>query len=138
MRTNLKMKELLDALDSSCPPSLPAALLALISDGFVTQEGCSFLRGLYMLKGNASPSMFPDETGYECFVNHVHIDHGSAAEPLPLAMVFADGIGRAWLSSGSMESLRAIVSCNDTSTRPPESTKPQTENLAQFPKIRDL
>ena len=57
--------------------------------------------------------MFLDETGYECFINHIHIDAHSD-EPLPLAMVFADKIGKAWASSAEVNSLRVIVSCNDT------------------------
>ena len=57
--------------------------------------------------------MFPDETGYECFVNHVHIDAYSP-KPLPLAMVFAEAVGKAWMISGSRNSVRVIVSCNDT------------------------
>jgi hypothetical protein len=113
MRMNLAMKGLLDDLGSKPPPSLPIALSAVINEGFVTQGECSFLRGLWKHRGNAIPSMFPDETGYECFINHIHIDTHSA-EPLTLAMVFADKLGKAWVSSGSRSSLRVIVSCNDT------------------------
>ncbi|HWG45496.1 MAG TPA: hypothetical protein VN688_22220 [Gemmataceae bacterium] len=113
MRMNLAMKGLLDDLESNSPPSLPVALSDLINAGFVTQGACSFLRGLCAHRGNAIPSMFPDETGYECFINHIHIDTHSA-KPLPLAMVFADKIGEAWVSLGSRNSLRVIVSCNDT------------------------
>jgi hypothetical protein len=114
MQMNLSMKGLLDDLASKPPPSLPVALSAVISEGFVSQGAYSFLRGLRNHPGNAIPSMFPDETGYECFVNHIHIDTHSD-EPLPLAMVFADKIGNAWASSGQSNSLRVIVSWNDTS-----------------------
>lgn len=116
MRMNHPMKGLLDALVDSPPPSLPAELSAVTNKGFVTQGACSFLRVLCEHRGNAIPSMFPDETGYECFINHIHIDTHSN-EPLPLAMVFADEVGKAWVSSGSSgsrNSLRVIVSCNDT------------------------
>jgi hypothetical protein len=113
MRMNHSMKSLLDALVDSPPLSLPAGLSVLISDGFVTQGACSFLRGLCKHKGNTIPSMFPDETGYECFINHIHIDDYSP-EPLPLAMEFADQVGKAWMSSGASANLRVIVSCNDT------------------------
>jgi hypothetical protein len=58
-----------------------------VIDGFVSEEGCCFLRNLYEHRGNACPSMFPDETGYECFVNHIHIEGNSGTYPLPLAMV---------------------------------------------------
>jgi hypothetical protein len=110
---NLAMKGLLDDLGTKPMPSLPAALSAVINEGFVTQGACSFLRALCEHQGNASPSMFPDETGYECCVNHIHMDTYSP-EPLPLALVFADKVGQAWMSSGSSNSLKVIVSCNDT------------------------
>ena len=113
MRMNLTMKGLLDDLGSKPPPSLPAELSAVTNEGFVIQGACSFLRVLCEHRGNAIPSMFPDETGYECFINNIHIDAHSN-EPLPLAMVFADEVGKAWVSSGSRNSLRVIVSCNDT------------------------
>src|SRR5262249_34008593 len=113
MQMNLAMKGLLDDLVSKPPPSLPVALSAVINEGFVTQGAGSFLRWLCEHRGNAIPPMFPDETGYECFINHIHIDTHSE-EPLPLAMVFADKVGKAWVSSGAMNSLRVIVSCNDT------------------------
>jgi hypothetical protein len=113
MRMNLAMKGRLEDLGSDPQPSLPVALLALIKNGFVAQGACSFLRGLCEHPGNATRSMFPDETGYECLVNHIHIDTYSD-EPLPLAMVFADKVGEAWMSLGSRNSLRVIVSCNDT------------------------
>jgi hypothetical protein len=41
---------------------------------FVRHDDCYFADYLYKKKGNATRSLYPDETGYECYVNHFHID----------------------------------------------------------------
>ena len=53
---------------------LPAKLGELLSAGFIDQDGCVFFADLAKRAGSASRSDFPDLTGYECFVNRVHID----------------------------------------------------------------
>ncbi len=54
--------------------SLDYRLSSILEDGFLLAEGGVFLRRMYERKGNAQRMMFPDRTGYECFVNHLHID----------------------------------------------------------------
>jgi len=53
---------------------LPPKLSDLLSGGFVDQDGCIFFAEFAKRTSGASRSDFPDLTGYECFVNHVHID----------------------------------------------------------------
>lgn len=36
-------------------------------------EGCVFLKALFEADHSGRQS-FPDDTGYECFVNHIHMD----------------------------------------------------------------
>ena len=62
------------ALQSQHPIELPAKLSDLLSAGFVDQDGCVFFAQFAKRTSGASRSDFPDLTGYECFVNHVHID----------------------------------------------------------------
>jgi hypothetical protein len=80
---------------------------------FIAREGCFFLDALYRDRGNAVSSMFPDETGYECFVNHIHLD-GSAPDAcmlLALAVLYAVEIK--WRASEFTRwTLRHIVSCD--------------------------
>jgi hypothetical protein len=55
------------------PKALPQKLLALLNAGFVEAEECVFLS---LLK-KAAPVQrldFPDRTGFECFVNHIHVE----------------------------------------------------------------
>jgi hypothetical protein len=60
-----------DGLDD--PKALPQKLLGLLNAGFVEEEQCVFLT---QLKKDAKVTRidFPDRTGYECFVNHIHVE----------------------------------------------------------------
>jgi hypothetical protein len=53
--------------------SLPGSLMAVIVAGFVQKDDCVFLRALYN-GASAKTNSFPDNTGLECFVNHIHIE----------------------------------------------------------------
>ena len=71
MKTNQRMDAV---LQSQHPIDLPAKLSDLLSAGFVDQGGCVFFAQFAKRTSGANRSDFPDLTGYECFVNHVHID----------------------------------------------------------------
>jgi hypothetical protein len=79
MRTNQSMREYLSHLqarDSVLSPKLLSILVA----GFVEVEGCVLLasEAHNPVAGRAATQ---DETGYECFVNHLHIKNlGEALE----------------------------------------------------------
>jgi hypothetical protein len=67
---------------------LPAKLSDLLSAGVVDRDGCVFFAQLAKRASSASGSDFPDLTGYECFVNHVHIDdYVEDADERTLALV---------------------------------------------------
>ncbi len=57
------------------PPSVQERLSRT---SFILEEDCYFVEYLYNKRGNATLSLFQDETGYECYVNHFHVDdyHG--------------------------------------------------------------
>ncbi|MFC5769825.1 hypothetical protein [Thauera sinica] len=56
---------------------------------------------------------FPDKTGYECFVNSVHIDDYVSAEYLTYAFIFVEDCFASWEREGRNESLLAIVVCDE-------------------------
>jgi hypothetical protein len=97
------------------PDNIPADVRGwLESGGFVAREGCFFLEALYEQRGNAAQAMFQDRTGYECFVNHFHIDGLSKNLCVLSALAAAYAIERKWRASPfSDSSLRHIVSCDD-------------------------
>jgi len=53
---------------------LSRELTEIFDDGFVRAEGCTFFKRLYNSSVSGRLSLYSDRTGYECFVNHVHID----------------------------------------------------------------
>jgi len=88
-RTNTRMQEL-------CPQGLavpriplPPEMVAALDSGTVEIGECVFLRSL-LGKAHVSRDDFPDATGYECFVNHIHIDDYCTTDMIPLAIAFLD------------------------------------------------
>jgi hypothetical protein len=83
VKTNQRMNALMQGEHRI---DLPAKLSDLLSAGVVDRDGCVFFAELAKRASNASRSDFPDLTGYECFVNHVHIDdYVEDADPQTLA-----------------------------------------------------
>lgn len=72
MRMNSSMQRLLESMRLS-----RACGVAEVSQTQVPQmvmaNGSVLLADQYRLSITTSPNQFPDRTGYECFVNHVHL-----------------------------------------------------------------
>jgi hypothetical protein len=111
VQLNQAMAELLKNADAR-NATLPAALGDVLSDGFVEKEGCYFLAELYAKRGNATRGMFADATGYEAYVNHLHIDDFTDdADPLSLCLSYLERLERYWKNSRFSEvSICVIVS----------------------------
>ena len=62
---------------------LPYQLRAILSQGFTEQEDCVFLTAMLSGCRTVSQNSFPDKTGYECFVNHIHIEDLVDTRPMP-------------------------------------------------------
>jgi hypothetical protein len=65
---------------------LPARLRELLKGGIVVRNDCFFLKSLLDKSKSARLADFADRTGFECFVNHFHIDDYSTANQLPLSL----------------------------------------------------
>lgn len=94
MKTNPRMEALLteirdDKLDDS--RALPQKLLALLNEGFVEEEGCVFF-SRFRKESQVQRLDFPDCTGYECFVNHVHVEDYLENGGLPPLELLGRGI----------------------------------------------
>ena len=93
------MKNIIDriGLDPEAPVQLLPALAVLVEPGFVRLNGAIVLRALAQGARAVSLSDFPDETGYESFVNHIHIEdympHGG--EPTSASALLTNGISLA-------------------------------------------
>jgi hypothetical protein len=79
MKTNQNMRRFLGALQAD-RSALSPELSSVLSAGFVEDKGC------VLLASATRDSAFDraatqDETGYECFINHVHVENlGEALE----------------------------------------------------------
>ena len=124
MKTNPRMEALLaeihdDNLDD--PKALPQKLVALLSEGFVEEDECVFLAKLKK-KSEVQRLDFPDRTGYECFVNHVHVEdylENGGLPPLELlgrGMAFAHELADRLRALHGMKLFRIIVASDGGAT----------------------
>lgn len=89
-------------------------LLDLIAPGFIEVNGCVFLKSLKALNLNISGSNFPDKTGFECFVNSIHVDDYVASDYLSHALLFVEACFDLWRSfKGEGGELVAIISSDE-------------------------
>ena len=97
MKTNQRMDALYDEIreeNLDDPKALPQKLLMLLNSGFVEEEQCLFLSVLK--QGTPVKRVdFPDRTGYECFVNHIHIEDYLENGGLPPLELLGRGIALA-------------------------------------------
>jgi hypothetical protein len=86
------------------------------SGEFIAAEGCYFIDSLYENRGNATIDSLYDETGFECYVNHIHLEHYGPAERLVMALRVCAIIEEKWLRSPyASATLRQIVSYDQSS-----------------------
>jgi len=99
MHTNQAMEELLRRfhLDPQRPPQLAVELRRLVEPGVVEQNGCWLLASQLEAGTAGQRQHFPDRTGYEAFVNHIHIEDelDSASYPAEALLGQALALGHA-------------------------------------------
>lgn len=93
--------------------NLPEDLVGIIDQGFLAEDDCIFLRSLYVLDRNVKKLDFPDSTGYECFVNHIHIDDYVDDNYLKYSFSFVEKLFSMWRHFDGNKTIRAIISCDD-------------------------
>ncbi|MDI5929991.1 hypothetical protein QBK93_35920 [Rhizobium leguminosarum] len=111
MKINTKMRTLLSgvAFDEPLVPSLAA----IAQQGFTEDKGCFLLVALISYAQNVQRSDFPDDVGYECFVNSIHIEDHEKLMLLPQALQFVDSVFEVWDSFYERKQLIAIVSSDE-------------------------
>jgi hypothetical protein len=108
VKTSPKMEALLDEIrddNLDDPKALPQKLLALVNEGFIEQEDCIFLARLRKAS-EVQRLDFPDRTGYECFVNHVHIEDYLENGGLPPLELLGRGMAFAGELAARLRQLR--------------------------------
>ncbi len=95
---------------------LTTDLKSLLDKGFTNQDGCWLLSGCLEATRSVSLSDFPDRTGYEAFVNSVHIDGDVQENGIVQALEFINEVFNAWKFSKRSKNFVAIISADEDST----------------------
>ena len=125
MKKNRRMGALCNDVKSKSlddPKSLNRKLAELLDSGFTRADGCVLHAAQEKLRGNATLEDFPDRTGYECFVNHIHVEDyldgsdifGQVAR-LGQGIAFGYNLKEKLSSFSANESFRVIVSSDESS-----------------------
>ncbi len=75
---------------------LNATLLNLLSDGFVVNKECYFLKSLYKKQRHIKASYFADNVGYEGFINSIHFSDYIEDNIFEQALLFSDRLIKEW------------------------------------------
>ena len=95
----------------------PQPLIDFVSSGITAAEGGYFLKAAYEKRGNSTPEHFDDLTGYECHVNHVHLDdHVASTHYLCVSLALVDVILRQWNGSAFSSIPIEIICSTDGDT----------------------
>jgi len=95
--------------------ALAENLLELLASGVVIDDGCAFLAALQIRGGNSRLDSFPDRTGYECFINSIHIDDYVTSDFVLQACLFVEALFESWRGGEGTgcRKLQAIISCDE-------------------------
>jgi len=91
---------------------LPEGLEELIASGFVDTGQCICLKALAE-RAHAEPDDFPDCTGYECFVNLVHVDDYASTNMTAIGITFLSEISRLLRERFPERSFRGIITIDE-------------------------
>lgn len=125
MKANAAMIALLRSVDLEIP--LAPALMEIAQRGFESRDECYVLRALVAKSPNTSISRFPDCTGYECFVNSLHVDDYDAKAPMAQAILLLKEVFATWRVTMPTRVLVGIVSADEFSVVVKVHLRRQTE-----------
>jgi hypothetical protein len=112
MKLNKKMASEFGSAAFSGKP-LDSSLVSLLEDGFIVQDGCVFLSAFFSSETSVTKNSFPDNTGFECFVNSFHIDDYVEDNYLENTMLFIEKLFLVWRLLDYKMDINVIVSLND-------------------------
>ena len=113
MKANTAMVTLLKSVDLKA--HLTPTLMEIAQKGFEFRDECYVLRAFVAKSPNILRSSFPDCTGYECFVNSLHVEDYAAKTPLAQAILLLTGLFDTWRTIMPTDVLVGIVSADEFS-----------------------
>lgn len=109
---NEKMYNLFKTLQFS-ESNLHENLLGIIASGFLNVDGCYVISALLKNCQSIGERDFVDKTGYECFVNSIHIDDYVDDEFLQQAFLMVEKGFEVWNAQNKSLPLVGLVSKTD-------------------------
>ena len=106
---NKKMYNLYNSIEFD-KVNLDKKLLSIVSNGFLEVDGCYFISKLFENCNNVSKADFIDKTGYECFVNSIHIDDYVDNIFLGQAFLLVEKVFEIWNEKNKAYLLTGLVS----------------------------
>ncbi|KKO47501.1 hypothetical protein VT06_16765 [Arsukibacterium sp. MJ3] len=92
---------------------LQKELLEFVEKGFLVEDGCYFLSKCFCVVTNATQDDFPDNTGYECFINSINVDDYVEDKFLEYGLCLVSKVFSKWRSMCFEKELRAILSMDE-------------------------
>ncbi|WP_230413192.1 hypothetical protein [Paraburkholderia antibiotica] len=105
------MKKIIDELEFGKP--LIPSLKSIADAGFVKKDECYLLDSFARKSTNAKRADFQDCTGYECFVNSLHVEDYENEEPLAQGILLVDEVFCVWRASNPTLHLTATISADE-------------------------
>ena len=106
MKLNNEMQRLL--VSSPVTRELTPELVSIAERGFQVVGDCYLLASLLEREINVGRRDFQDATGYECFINSLHIEDYDETFPLPQAIQFIHCIFQVWNKFTSLVLVAAL------------------------------
>jgi hypothetical protein len=111
MNQQMKLK-FLKAKLKNC--TLSDELKSVVEEGFLASDGCFLLARLLQHQINVKLDDFPDRTGYECYINSIHIDDYVKVDFLGAGIGLLWGLFNWWECNFQSDVvLNAIISSED-------------------------
>ncbi len=116
LRQNRVMKNMFSDEAENMYVPLPSGLGRLLDDGLILRDGCLLLTSLLECASSVERRYFPDETGYECFVNKIHIDDYVVEKQLLTGMSFLHALSLRCADMKGTLPVRGILSTSEDGT----------------------
>jgi hypothetical protein len=113
MKMNQRMSALLQQADIPVPFVDDPALRALSLPAFSVVGEFVLLKNQYEPNKHVSPADFPDKTGYESFINHVHRSFDGTAASLKSCLSYAIALQKGLTRIAENRRFQVIVSVDD-------------------------
>ncbi len=110
MKINRAMK--ISLSDARFDIPLNSSLKSIADSGFDLRDECYFIRAL-LGSTNVTRGSFPDCTGYECFINSLHVDDYDSVSPLTQAVLLVKEVFAVWNAIQRTSKIVAVISADE-------------------------